>query len=344
MARYPELVRAELAMIAGKYSRLSSVDTIFIGGGTPTFLPDETVQELCIVLRDVSHFVPDYEWTVEANPESARTGILDTYIQAGVNRISLGIQSFHDTELAFLGRPHTADDARKAVESVSNSTLTSWSMDLIFGFTGQTLESWKATLAQALEYAPPHMSAYCLMIEPGSVFAQKPDGNWTADEELIDRQYRLLLDVMEDAGYVHYEVSNFARPGHECRHNMAYWKRQPYIGLGPSAHSFDGSRRWWNVRSVADYADAVQMERFPVEDEETLTEKACIREQIMLGLRLGEGIRWDDLSSTVVETLRKSAVSLVDNGILIQNDTGLRLSRQSWPVVDAVVRHFCAPF
>ena len=341
-AEYPVLLRDELALTAEQVGPARNVETIFIGGGTPTSLADEQLGLLLGAIRDAASPAEGCEWTCEANPESLSTGKLAVLTSGGVNRVSLGVQSFHDDELAFLGRAHDVSGAEWAVAVLQRAELMSWSLDLIFGFAGQTLDSWRRTLDRALSFEPPHLSGYALMIDPGSAFSCDSGQTWTADDEVVADMFGLLLERLRDAGYRHYETSNFALPGHECRHNMAYWHRRPYLGVGPSAHSFDGSRRWWNVRDVGAWAEAIGRGDLPLDGEESLDEDDVLREQVMLGMRLAEGLEWEALPVSSADDLRGAAKPLVERGFVSLDSQRVRLTDEGWLVADSVIARLIA--
>ena len=279
-------------------------NTLYIGGGTPSVLPLYVFERLLEALREVGHGGPYDEFTVEVNPED----IVDRgedYVRAliamGVNRISMGVQSFDDGILKFMNRRHSADLARKAYAILENAGVRNISIDLIFGLPQLSDGQWRDTLTSALRISPSgrpphHISAYQLSVEPGSMLARMVEkGRFEeASDELCERQYSMLCKVLSDAGYHHYEISNFARPGYEALHNSAYWRHIPYVGLGPGAHSFGGIRsslastlcRQWNRPDLRAYiADPASVQEYEILDDEKL-----ILEKIMLALRTSEGI------------------------------------------------------
>ncbi len=273
------------------------VKTLYIGGGTPSVLPLCVFERLLAALEEAGHGGPYDEFTVEVNPEDiVEKG--EDYVRGllsmGVNRISMGVQSFDDGILKFMNRRHNADTAAKAYAILENAGVRNISIDLIFGLPQLSDEQWAVTLKNALEISPSgvpprHISAYQLSVEPGSMLAKMVEkGRFKeASDELCEHQYSMLCDVLRDAGYGHYEISNFALPGYEAVHNSAYWRHVPYIGLGPGAHSFtDGRMRRWNRPDLEAYmADPMSVREYELLDEEQL-----ILEKIMLGLRTSAGI------------------------------------------------------
>jgi oxygen-independent coproporphyrinogen-3 oxidase len=329
----------ELTLRTETFGPIRGVETLYIGGGTPSCLDPQELLALGRVLHQFVVLAPDYEWTVEANPESLTPEKIDLMREIGANRLSLGVQSLDDGVLASLGRSHTASDARRALETVYSAELDSWSVDLMFGVAGQTLRTLQRTVSEMLSWQPPHVSAYALMIEPGSLYAQDSDpSKFSADETATIEQFEWLMDTMETAGYRHYEVSNYAEPGRESRHNRAYWRRRPYLGLGPSAHSFDGATRWWNVRAVDEYAALALAGKVPTKGSETLTEVEVIEEIVMLSLRTNEGLAWNALPGIPSERIKKAIPPLAAAGFLSQDGAGFRLTRSGFAISDAIIR------
>jgi len=268
-------------------------DTLYVGGGTPSFLNDDTLSVIFDHLLGCFSLMPGVEITIEANPDDITREKLTHFKNLGINRVSLGVQSFHDQDLLFLKRRHSAEQAGKALELIkSESDTFSLSLDLIFGLPGQTETAWLNSLKQALSYKPEHISCYQLTYEEGTPLSLMRDqGLVTPCEE--DRAERMFLStsrLLEDNGYVHYEISNFALGDeNRSRHNRKYWSHTPYLGLGPSAHSFKERRRWWNVPSLETYCAALAQGSSPVEDTESLTGDQLELEAIFLGLRTKEG-------------------------------------------------------
>ncbi len=264
------------------------VVTSYVGGGTPSVLPREVLLALLDGLRDSYDLESAKEITIEANPDDVDPGFMRVLREAGVSRLSLGVQSFSDEELRFLGRRHDAAQARAALWAAMDAGFASVSVDLMYGFRGQRRDRWLKTLEEAISWGPGHLSCYQLSVEPGTPLARAgltatPEGKEYAFFVLTSRR-------LTDAGYRHYEVSNFALPGHESQHNLGYWRHLPYRGLGPSAHSFDGARRWWNTASVPGYIERLECGESPVGGEETLTEDQVLMERLMLGFRTSEGV------------------------------------------------------
>jgi oxygen-independent coproporphyrinogen III oxidase len=276
-----------------------SVSTIYFGGGTPSLLSPKQVEK---ILKNLNFFVtPGAEITLEANPGATERASLVEYRRLGVNRLSLGIQSFHDQELQLLSRIHTADEAEQSIEQGRQAGFDNISLDFIYAIPGQDRNSWNETLKRAVEFHPEHISAYSLTIEAGTPLSRLVDiGRVQPCEEELERELFLLTqETLEKSGYEQYEISNYSLPGFRSRHNQKYWAGTPYLGLGPSSHSFDGRRRWWNLRDVDKYISTLRDNVLPKEGMEELSVEQQLTESILLGLRRKEGLEIADLWSSL---------------------------------------------
>ncbi len=267
-------------------------DTVFVGGGTPTVLPADDLRRLLDALRQHAVSASDVEFTVEANPATVTAETARVLLTAGVNRVSLGAQSFDPSELRTLDRTHAPADVGRTVRICRAAGISQVSLDLIFGIPGQTLESWQTTLAAALALEPDHLSCYGLTYEPDTPMHARRDAGLVrpVDEDLEADMYEAAIDTLTAAGFEHYEISNFARPGARCRHNLRYWHNEPYLGLGPSAAGFLDELRYKNVADTAAYVAAVTAGRSPWSEREQLPPERRARETAALELRLTEGI------------------------------------------------------
>ena len=292
--RFLDALMAEMEMVSieGLY-----FDTLYIGGGTPsTYGHDDIAQIVEVTLRNFD-FLPDAETTIEVNPGIASTEQLEGYRAAGMNRLNFGVQSFNQRHLDFLGRIHSPDEARTAITEAHRASFKSIGIDLMYGLPGQSRADWLEDLKQAVACDPSHLSCYMLTYEKGTpLHGDLKNGRIQA---LPDDQGRTLfettIEFLEDKGYVQYEVSNFARRGKDrqllvSKHNLKYWTMAPYIGLGPSAHSFIEPQRYWNLSSLDRYNRAVECGILPVADREMLTREKKMIEAIYLGLRMTQGI------------------------------------------------------
>ena len=279
--------------------------SVFLGGGTPSTLAPEQVVRLFRALRGGFAVAPDAEITLEANPESVGAQRLTAWRAAGVNRLSVGAQSFHADELARLGRIHPAERPAGAFALARAHGLQRLSLDLMFGFPGHTLERWGASLARALELEPEHLSAYALSPEPGTRLGDAVlagTAPMVPDAEQAEA-YGLFLERAALAGLGSYETSNVCRPGAEARHNLVYWLRRPYVGLGPSAHGLVGGARYGNLRDFEPWAMALESGGSPEAERELESAAAAAREVLLLGLRLTTGVRRGDYEAGLWEVV-----------------------------------------
>lgn len=296
--------RRWLAAVAAEFEDLQArgaaplapvLDTLYVGGGTPSLLSPRFATDLATLLGRTRTAGGELEWTVEANPESFGSGVAREWAAAGVNRVSLGVQSFDPDALKWMGRLHSPADAGTAVERARAAGVANVSIDLIFGLPDSAPRSWPDDLEQALALDAPHVSLYGLAVEKGTrLFRHVSEGRSPPpSDSRYEEEYLLAAQVLADAGYDHYEVSNFARPGFASRHNQACWSGVPYLGLGNGAHSFHGGRRWWNERDWDAYAAAVGNggdARGGEAGAETLSARQSRLEAIWLGLRTAKGL------------------------------------------------------
>ena len=318
------LAALEQEMLLYKHS-FQKFDTLYIGGGTPTVLGKVVLQNLFDKLYRHFSFTDGAEITVEANPGDVTGEKLATLEEWGVNRISLGVQSFDDKDLTFLKRRHTGKAAVEALDLIRSHGFNSLGVDLIYGIPGQTEDGWLKTLERAVSFHPEHISCYQLtaaentklweMLERGEV--KLPD------ESEGEALFLATAEYLEDHRYLHYEISNFAH-GEEnrSRHNQKYWQHTPYLGLGPSAHSFQDGKRWWNVRSVEHYCRALKEGRVPVGGEETLTREQLELESLYLGLRTSGGVNLEQVTANggyktlLSELLQGDYVKVIDQKVV----------------------------
>ncbi len=320
------------------------VNTLYIGGGTPSVLPLSVFERLLSALGEAGHGGPYDEFTVEANPEDiAEKGesYVEGLLKLGVNRISMGVQSFDDGILKFMNRRHDAATARKAYSILENAGVRNISIDLIFGLPQLSDEQWADTLKKALDISscgipPKHISSYQLSVEEGSMLARLvARGSWhEASEELCEHQYGMLCEALVAAGYNHYEISNFALPGFEAKHNSAYWNHVPYIGLGPGAHSFlqrpAGFIRQWNKPDLQAYIS----DPAAVQEYEALTSGQLVLERIMLALRTADGIPADFLAAHCGPDELRRAIS---SGNLVPSGSRLRIPESRFFISDSII-------
>jgi len=306
MPSYVAALNTEITLW-GKLLGSPEVHTIFFGGGTPSYLPSDDIRHTMEVIRSAFRVEPDAEVTLEANPGDFSDDKLAAYLDCGINRLSIGVQSFDDHLLKTLGRRHNVVDATQAYRQAQDAGFDNISIDLMYGLPHQSIEHWQDTLRQALELAPPHISMYCLTLEGGT-----PMERWveqgsmpTPDADLAADMYLAAQNEMRGAGYRHYEISNWALDGRRSRHNLTYWRNEPYLGVGPGAHSYLDNSRFSAIRSPREYISRMKEEfegvdkassakaicSVPVVDEiERIDKPLEMAETMMMGLRLDEGI------------------------------------------------------
>ncbi|MDG1913276.1 MAG: radical SAM family heme chaperone HemW [Crocinitomix sp.] len=316
------------------------VRTIYFGGGTPSVIEIELLNEILQTIRLNYTIDPDCEITLECNPDDLEEEKLIALHKFGVNRLSIGIQSFNNNVLEFMNRAHNSTQAINSVIMAKACGFDNITIDLIYGVPGTTMETWKNQLDLMLELGVPHLSAYCLTIEENTVF-----GNWQKkgklkpyeDQESL-KQFQYLIDFMEKNGYEQYEISNFARPSFISKHNSAYWLGEKYLGVGPSAHSFNGAKRSWNVANNPKYIQLIKKEE-AFNEEETLSLKDQFNEYILTRLRTKWGIALADLTEISAEMLADSMPVLMDNiaeGNLVKNGDVYTLTNQGKYIADGI--------
>jgi len=331
---FVEALCREIAVYAGLY-----VPTISFGGGTPSLLSGAQLTEVLDSCRSCLDIAPDAEISLEANPGTLDLPLLEAYREAGVNRLSFGAQSFHKSELRWLGRDHTAQQTRDAVAMAREAGFTNLSLDLIFGLPGQRASQWEASLQEALGLRTDHVSAYALTVEEGTPLGRRvASGRMLApDSDMQADMYERAEDLLDEAGFVHYEISNWARPGYESRHNMTYWRNEPYVGVGPGAHSYFEGRRFSTVRSPGEYIRRVARPHplplgegipagAPIAEIEVVDPKTDLFDTLTQGLRLIAGV---DLATVRQRhgAFDKTVFHRLD-GLVEQEGTVVRLTRR----------------
>jgi len=266
--------------------------TVYFGGGTPSLLSVKLIDRLIQQIQNIFKLVENFELTLEANPETLSITKLTDYYSIGINRLSIGIQSFSSSELKLLGRIHKLAQANKCIEWAYQAGFENINLDLIFAVPGQSLMDWQENVKQAIRFDPQHLSAYCLTIEHGTLLEkQVASGKLIKVNDETEREmYLSAIDTLTTAGYQQYEISNFALPGFKCKHNLMYWNGSPYLGIGPSAHSFWNEHRQWNVDSINHYLQSLKDGNKPIAGQEILSPDQQLLEFIYLNLRTTGGI------------------------------------------------------
>jgi oxygen-independent coproporphyrinogen-3 oxidase len=325
---YPRLLRE--SGIAGVPEAV--VDTVYFGGGTPSLLEPAGLAQALDAIR--AGFECQFEEvTLEADPETITPGKATAWRETGFNRISIGVQSFQDNELKSAGRMHRREDIFRATQALRESGFHNISYDLIAGLPHQTHESWDDSVAQLLSLRPEHVSVYLMEIDEGSRLGlevltggTRYSASALPNDDAMAAFYERACARLGEAGYVHYEISNWALPGFESRHNLKYWQRQPYCGFGAGAHSFNGSQRWANAHAPAAYVADIQKGRFPVEQLADLSSNEALEEELFLGLRQLAGIDLAGIESKYSANLQPRVAELLAQGLVEWDGTRLRLS------------------
>ena len=316
-----------------------AVDTIYFGGGTPSLLEPEQVENIIYSVNSVFSVAEDTEITMEMNPATVTAKTLAAYREIGVNRASFGVQTFNDRDLKLLARGHDANDARQTFRLLRDAGFTNVSFDLIAGLPGQTLNDWRRNLEEAVSMEPEHLSLYLLEIHEGTPLAEqlRSGRRQMPDDELAAEMYEAMINTLVSAGYHQYEISNFAKPGFESRHNTKYWRLEPVFGFGVSAHSFDGFERYANERDTAKYVERI--ENFA--GAEVFRERIdAASESVFLGLRLNEGVDIAEHKARFGVDLREGIAGLSENGLVEVADGRLRLTRKGMLFSNEVFAEF----
>ena len=339
----PDYVRALCKEMEMYHGLFDTFDTVYLGGGTPSVLPPRAIEEILTSIRKNFTLKPDSEITIEGNPQDLDIPMLTSLFECGINRLSIGVQSFNDDILSFLGRRHTAATARSVLDNARHAGFTNIGIDLMYGIPGQSIQQWFETLEEGLRSSPEHLSCYELTVDADTPLGKQHQSGIISlpDEELQSDFFLNTSETLEDAGYVHYEVSNFARDL-KCssRHNRKYWNHVPYLGLGPAAHSFLNNRRWWNHRSLPQYISDIRQGKTPVEETEHLTSDELKLEAFSLGLRTQSGINLSDFKTTygadILSEKKDIIATLVDAGLVIVAFGRLYPTRHGMAVADSL--------
>ena len=363
VARFLPALLGEMDLVArAPWAVAVDLRSVFLGGGTPSLLPAEAMAEILDRLQARFGIEAGAEITVECNPESVSLERLSGYRRAGVTRISLGVQSLDDRILPVLDRLHTAAQAREAFDAARAAGFEDVSVDLIYGLPALDLATWEETVKEALGWGPDHLSAYALTLDEGSLWhsqaARTPAGRAAGrrgagappseasevpiilpPEDTVTAQYTRLTQLAAEAGFEHYEISNYARPGHRSTHNQIYWRAEEYLGLGPGACGFLGDVRYGNVKPVERYGAMVAGGEPPVGTHETLTQRQRLAERLILGLRLGDGVpaEWlDERAALGPARLQATLAAWRDRGLVVEREGRVCLTEAGFLLSDAL--------
>jgi len=318
------------------------IETIYFGGGTPSLLSPREINDILLTVKQNFTVNKDAEFTLEANPDDINNGILEQWLQMGINRLSLGVQSFNEAELKWMNRAHNASQSLQSIDYILAAGFSNFSVDLIYGSPLLSNEDFIKNIQRVLSKNIPHVSAYALTVEPKTALFSMISKKKTepVDEAKQSEQFDILVKRMEDAGYEQYEISNFAKPGFRSRHNSSYWQGKPYYGFGPSAHSFDGNNiRRWNIANNALYIKSLEQKIIPFE-EEKLTLIQQLNERIMISLRTMEGLDLEkvklDFGENYAETILMNARKYLDENKLSISNAKLALTKEGKFFADGV--------
>ncbi len=344
--RYWRAVVREIEAVGTGGTPRPAVDSIYIGGGTPTLVPAEHIVSLVEACRREFDVAPDAEVSIEANPGTLTAEKLRIYRTLGINRVSLGGQSFSDEELSAIGRIHSASEIGIACTQLRDAGFENLNLDLILGLPGQTASQWQENLRSAVALSPTHISIYMLELdEKVPLFHSLAAGRCQVpDEEDIADWYLQSIDFLDKHGILQYEISNFARPGCECRHNLKYWRRAPVLGFGLAAHSYDGVSRYANVGKLGEYLHVLEQRGSPVQWREPLNPVRDLEETIFLGLRLRDGLNWEHVRLTCdsqrVASCEASFMEMAEMGLLEWNKPDVRLTQRGMLLSNEVFQKF----
>ncbi len=335
--RYVAAVTRELTALDQPHT----MNTIFIGGGTPTLLPREPMLRLFEAIRRWLPLADDGEWSIEANPQDVDLGLCRLLSDQGINRISLGGQSFDATKLKMLGRDHTGDQLARSID-IASQYFNEVSVDLIFGVPGEDMQVWKSDLQAATSRCVSHLSTYGLTYEKGAHYwSQLQKGQIVAvAEETELEMYLYAIETLTQHGLNHYEVSNFAKPGSECLHNQTYWQGDAWLGFGPGAAAYVDSTRSVNHRSTLKYFQRIETGQSPVAETQTLDWSTCTRERFIFGMRRLKGVKWSSLACSgephSVEAIEKQLCKHIELGFMEWHEGHIRLTPQGLPISDSL--------
>jgi len=339
MHRIDEYVDMLCREIELRKDHIDALEAVYIGGGTPSILEEKHFRQIMSEIRNCCSLAVDAEITSESNPGTLTDAGISAMLESGINRLSIGIQSLDDKELEILGRMHNTEEAVGAFKAARRGGFTNLSIDLIYGLPGQALGRWEETLRKAIALHSEHISAYELTPEKLTpLFDQLETGDLQLpDEDIIADMYYSAIDTLGQGGYEHYEISNFALPGSRCRHNLNYWDRGEYLGIGAGAHSFIEGSRISNVADIDKYISDVNRNVIPVADDIKLNETDELKEILFLGLRKTEGIDLNQIQEDKMELMKEALREMSRQGLVELSDSRLKLTRKGLLLCNEVI-------
>lgn len=345
---YVEALQREIRQCSRDKSSVRA-RSVYLGGGTPSVLSTDTLGAILNGCLDSFDPIPGAEISVEANPGTAGATYLSDLRAQGVNRLSLGAQSFDDSILRVLGRIHTSADVQQGYESARDAGFQNVNLDLIYGLPTQTLEGWQDDLAEAIELKPEHLSLYCLTVEEGTPLAKSISRGElpSPDPDLAAEMYAHAQEGLAEAEYVHYEISNWAVAGRECQHNITYWRSLPYLGFGAGAHSFDGEARYCNIASPEEYVQRILGGQEAIAGRDEIDDALEMSDTMLMGLRMCQGVSFSDFEdrfgSSPMEVYGDQIRDLIGLGLLDANASGVRLTARGRLLGNEVFERFLPP-
>lgn len=343
--KFVESLLKEIRLQKKLYPDYDKIDTIFLGGGTPSVLPIHHLKIIFDTINDHFEISSETEITIECNPGTDVISKFEDYLKIGINRISLGVQSFNDNELKFLQRIHSSQKAIDTFNGARSAGFENISIDLIFSIPDQTLETLNQSIESAISLNPDNISYYSLIYEPETpLYADYESGKVKKVRDEADAaNYELIIKSFQEAGYIQYEVSNFSKPGKQCRHNLIYWHGNEYFGFGPSAHGYLQNQRYWNIRNTGKYNQLLAENRFPVEGSESLSLKNRFEEVVYLGLR-ADGININEISKVFSNDFKQKALTFLElyqnEGFFIMSGEHISLSPKGYLFCDEICLKF----
>ena len=342
LQKAPEVLKSiEKEMEIRSEELKEEINTIYFGGGTPSLIESEAIASMLNQAKKYFKIAPDAEITLEANPDDINIQKAKSWKSIGINRFSLGIQSFADENLQWMNRAHNAVQSFAAIDTIRNAGFENFSIDLIYGTPGQTKEGWIKDVETALKMNIPHLSCYALTVEEKTALhtlIQKGEKQEVNQDEQAER-FNVLMELTAEAGYHHYEISNLALPGFESKHNSSYWEGISYIGFGPSAHSYDGKKRKWNIANNINYVEAIAKQILPLE-EETLSQNDKLNEYTMTSIRRSKGIEKNRLIQLGGESrlpeIQKMIQPYLESNKVVEDEKGWRLSNEGKFYADGI--------